>query len=261
MKVQSIERAFYILEYLSKKPDGLGLTEISQRLELPKSTVYRMLSVLRKHNYIAKNDKTNVYKLGLGFLELTSIYIGSLELKTEAWPYLKRLSLQTSQVVFLGIEQDNELVFIDRYDPGREINKYAFIGQRHPLYCTALGKSILIGYSDAQIRAVFSENKLKKFTPNTITKIDKLIEDINISRERMYSIDNEEHEEGVVGIAAPIYDYRGIIIAAVSTPRDNSLQVPFCFEKTVEFVKAAAYDISMSMGYIKKKNGSYMHNE
>ena len=135
MKVQSIDRAFDILEFLSKEPEGLSLTAISTRLALPTSTVFRILSSLRNRNYIEKKDSNNVYKLGLGFLELTSIYLRGLELKTEANPYIRWLSKQTGQVVFMGIEQDNELVYIDKHDQYDERNDYCFIGQRHQLYC------------------------------------------------------------------------------------------------------------------------------
>ncbi len=252
MKVQSIDRAFDIMEHLSREPEGLSLTEISQKLELPTSTVYRLLSVLRDRNYIDKNDSTSVYRLGLGFLELTSMYLGSLELKTEAQPYLRNLSKMTGQVVFLGIEQDNELVFIDRYEQYNEMRKYCFIGQRHQLYCTALGKSLLIGHTNENIRKIYEKKGLKPYTENTITDIDELIRQIDLNRERKYSIDNQENEVGTYGIAAPVYDYRGIIIAAVSSPWSLDSQVLPDRERIIELVKQTAAEISKRLGYIKR---------
>ena len=81
MKVQSIDRVFDILEMLSREPEGLKLTEISQKINLPTSTVFRLLSVLRDRNYIDKNEERNIYRLGLGFIELTSMHLINLELK------------------------------------------------------------------------------------------------------------------------------------------------------------------------------------
>lgn len=251
MKVQSIDRAFDIMEHLSRNPDGLSLTLISQKLELPISTVYRILSVLRDRNYVSKNKVTSEYKLGLGFLELTSMYLSSLELKTEAQPYLRSLSQQTKQVVFMGIEQDNELVYIDKYDQFNERNNYCFIGQRHQLYCTSLGKSLLIGYSNHEIRKKYENAILKPYTEKTITDIDELIKQIDISRKRKYTIDDEENVLGTFCIGAPIYDYRGKIIAAISTSWHLETDGLQNLECNVELVKQAASKISVHMGYIQ----------
>jgi DNA-binding IclR family transcriptional regulator len=252
MKVQSIDRAFDIMEHLSREPEGLSLTMISQKLNLPTSTVFRLLSVLRDRNYIDKNDTTNVYKLGLGFLELTSMYLGSLELKTEAKPYLRRLSQQTGQVVFMGIEQQNELVYIDKYDQFNERNNYCFIGQRHQLYCTALGKSLLIGHSNEDIRMLYEHTGLAPYTEKTITDIDELIKQIEQNRERGYSIDDEENVMGIYCVASPVYDYRGVIIAAVSTSWHLDSKEVHDRERNIALVKETAFEISTHMGYINR---------
>ena len=253
MKVQSIDRAFDIMEHLSREPEGLSLTAISQKLDLPTSTVFRLLSVLRDRNYIDKNDSTSVYKLGLGFLELTSMYLSSLELKTEAQPYLRSLSQQTGQVVFMGIEQDNELVYIDKYDQFNERKNYCFIGQRHQLYCTALGKSLLIGHSNEDIRKLYEQKGLEPYTEKTITDIDELLSQINQNRERRYSIDDEENVMGTYCVAAPVYDYRSMIIAAISTSWRLDTETPHDRERNIKLVRDAAAEISTHMGFIDRK--------
>jgi len=252
MKVQSIDRAFDILEFLSKEPEGLSLTAISTRLALPTSTVFRILSSLRNRNYIEKKDSNNVYKLGLGFLELTSIYLRGLELKTEANPYIRWLSKQTGQVVFMGIEQDNELVYIDKHDQYDERNDYCFIGQRHQLYCTALGKALLIGHSNEDIRKMYEKKGLKPYTEKTITNLDELIMQIEKNRERGYSIDDEENLMGWNCVSSPIYDYRGVIIAAISTSWRLDSKEPHDLKHNAELVKKTALNISIHMGYVRK---------
>ncbi len=250
MKVQSIDRAFDIMESLSKEPEGLSLTEISKRLELPTSTVYRLLSVLRDRNYIDKNDSTNMYKLGFGFMELSSMFLHGLELKSEANDLLRTLSRQSGQVVFLATEQDGDVVYIDKHEPFSEAKKYCFIGQRKPMHCTALGKALLTAYSDNEIRSRYQGVTLEKITPKSITDLEVLIRQIRTSREAQYSFDDEENTEGLYCVAAPIYDYRGIIIAAVSTSWDiNSLEVRDR-EKNIDLVKNCARTISTRMGYI-----------
>src|SRR6056297_3281353 len=249
MKVQSIDRVFDILELLSVKHEGLSLTEISRRLELPTSTVFRLLSVLRSRNYIEKNDSTNVYRLGLGFVELTSLYLSNIELKTEAQPYLRNLSQMTGQVVFMGTEHDGEMVYIDKYEQFNEIRKYCFIGQRRPLYCTALGKSLLTGFSEEEIRELYGNRELKKMAPNTITDLDELIKEVRLTSERGYSIDDQEMEPDMWCVAAPIYDYRSTIIAAVSTSWDLGSHKNANRNKNIELVLKTAMNISIRMGF------------
>lgn len=252
MKVQSIDRAFDILEHLSRNPEGLSLTTISNKLDLPTSTVFRLLSVLKDRNYISKNKATNLYRLGLGCIELTSMFLGSLELKTEAQPYLRRLSLQLGQVVFMGIESDNELVYIDKYEQFNDRDNYCFIGQRHQLYCTSLGKSLLIGYSNDEIRNLYKKTGLKSYTEKTITDIEELIRQIDQNRINQYSIDDEENLMGTYCVAAPVYDYRGKIISSISTSWSLKAYGLTNFERNVALVKETANEISTHMGYINK---------
>ena len=249
MKVQSIDRVFDILELLSSEHEGLSLTAISERLDLPVSTVFRLLSVLRTRNYVEKNDSTNVYRLGLGFVELTSLYLSNIELKTEAQPYLRHLSRSTGQVVFMGIEQDGELVYIDKYEEFNEIRDYCFIGQRRPLHCTALGKSLLSGLTDEEIRELYKDRKLEAMTPNTITDVEELIEETHRIAKRGYSIDDEEIEKDMWCVAAPVRDYRGLIIAALSTSWDRHGHADADMDRNIELVKQNALNISIRMGY------------
>jgi len=249
MKVQSIDRVFNILELLSREHEGLSLTEISQQLDLPTSTVFRLLSVLRGRNYIEKNDSTNVYRLGLGFVELTSLYLNNIELKTEAQPYLRTLSKATGQVVFMGIQQEGELVYIDKYEQYNEMRNYCFIGQRRPLYCTALGKMLLTTFEDEEIRQLYKNKEMKAMTSNTITDPESLIREVHENRKRGYSMDNEEVELDMFCVAGPIYDYRGIIIAAVSTSWDLINHRDADKQRNIDLVTKTALDISIRMGY------------
>ena len=238
------------MESLSKEPEGLSLTEISKRLELPTSTVYRLLSVLRDRNYIDKNDSSNMYKLGFGFMELSSMFLHGLELKSEANDLLRTLSRQSGQVVFLATEQEEDVVYIDKHEPFSDAKKYCFIGQRKPMYCTALGKALLTAYSDNEIRSRYQGEELPRVTPKTVTELETLIRQIRVAREAGYAFDDEENVEGLYCVAAPIYDYRGIIIAAVSTSWDLSSREPHDKQENIELVRNCARTISTRMGYI-----------
>jgi IclR family KDG regulon transcriptional repressor len=154
MTVQSIERVFDILELLSCSPRGINLTEVGKRLDLHKSTVHRLLSVLKRRGYVEKDDATNLYRLGAGFVGLASMYLNSIELKTEAEPHLRNLSKLVNQTVYLATLQGGESVYLDKYEQFDSLRKYSIIGQRRPLYCTSLGKALLMDKTETEIRAL-----------------------------------------------------------------------------------------------------------
>ena len=246
MTGQSIERVFDIIELLSREQNGLQLTEIGRRLDLHKSTVYRLLSVLRKRGYIEKGDN-NRYRIGVQFIELSSMYLNNIELKTEAEPYLRKLSQETRQTVFLAMIQDKEVVYLDKVEQYNSIRKYSIIGRRRPLYCTSLGKAMLMKMSDAELAKLFEEIPLQKHTAKTKADLPCLLEDLHISRARGWSFDDEEYELGENCVGAPLLDYRGTVIAAVSVAwKKNPAIRP---EDYAGLVSATAWDISKRLGY------------
>jgi len=248
MKVQSLDRAFDILELLSREQHGLALTEIGNRLDLHKSTVYRLLQALKQRGYIEKNAKGS-YRLGMEFIELSSLYLNNLELKTEAQPILRELSSLSGNTAFLATLQESEVVYIDKMETFNSLRKYSIIGQRAPLYCTALGKSMLTGKTEEQIRRLYRDRELTVFTEKSISSVDDLIEEIENTRRRGWSLDDEEYEEGLRCIGAPIRDYRNEVIAAVSTSGYASVITRERVEEIAAYVVKAARDISQLMGY------------
>jgi len=248
MKVQSLDRAFDILELLSREQHGLNLTDIGNRLDLHKSTVYRLLQALKERGYIEKSARGS-YRLGMEFIELSSLYLNNLELKTEAQPVLRELSSLSGNTAFLATLQESEVVYIDKMETHNSLRKYSIIGQRAPLYCTALGKSMLTGKSEEQIRRMYQGVDMKAFTTKTITTLDALIEEVERIRRRGWSVDDEEYEEGLRCIGAPIRDYRAEVIAAVSTSGYTSVITRERVEEIAAYVVKAARDISQRMGY------------
>jgi IclR family KDG regulon transcriptional repressor len=248
MKVQALERAFDILELLSREQHGLGLTEIGNRLDLHKSTVYRLLYVLKERGYIEKTAH-GIYRLGLELIELSSLYLNNLELKTEAQPVLRELAGKTGNTVFLATLQEPEVVYIDKMETFNSLRKYSIIGQRAPLYCTALGKAMLSGMSDLQIRQLYESKTLAAYTPRTITEVTALLAEIEKTRGRGWSIDDEEYEQGLRCIGAPIRDYRDQVIAAVSTSGSIAMMPRERIEEFGGLVLGAAKDISRRMGH------------
>jgi DNA-binding IclR family transcriptional regulator len=249
VRVQSLDRTFDILEILSDEQHGLTLAQISERLELPKSTAHRLLGVLLQRAFVRKASESNRYRLGPGFIGLCSHYLNNLELKTESSPFMAELSRTTGNTVFLAIRQQDKMVYIDSEEQVTSLRKYAIIGQQKPLYCTSLGKALLMGMDDDEIRSLLKNDPFEKWGPYSHTNIESLIPDIRECRRRGWALDNQEAEPGINCVAAPIRDYRGLVIASISTSW-VLVQHPELFpERIAPLVMKAAEGISTNMGY------------
>ena len=224
--VQSIDRALSIIETLAGEKEGLGVTEISARVGLHKSTVHRLLSALGERGYVEQRSG-GAYRLGMKIVELSSLYLNQVELKTEAQPYLRRLLQLTKQPVHLAMLDGLEIIYIDKIETIHSIRMYSQIGRCEKIRST----------------------KLPTYTSRSITDPEALIKEIRLTRQRGWSRDDQEHEPGIRCIAAPIYDYRGNIIAAVSTSGLKQIITPARDEEIAGFVMDAAHSISQRMGY------------
>jgi DNA-binding IclR family transcriptional regulator len=252
-KVQSLDRTFDILELLGNSQEGRTLAMITDELKLPKSTVHRLLKALLNREYVRKNDETGRYQLGAGFISLSANYLNNLELKTESTPHLAELSAVTGNTVFLGIRQGTRMVYIDSREQINSIRKYEIIGQRKNLYSTSLGKALLLGLEEDEIRELLADETFVPHGPNTHPDLDALLADIRICKERGWTVDDQEAEKAINCVAAPIYDYRGQVIAAVSTSWLLAQRPELTPASMAPAVVRCAMNISYSMGYFRAK--------
>jgi IclR family KDG regulon transcriptional repressor len=249
-RVQSLDRALEILETLATEGRGLGVTEIGQRVSLHKSTVHRLLSALVDWGYVEKDPENGRYKLGMKVIDLGSIYLNNIELKTEAMPYLRELREKSGHPVHLARLEDGQVVYIEKVDALNSIRMYSQIGRRVPVHCTALGKVMMAYLGIDEVEAILKKKGLAARTQHTITDRERYLEELRAVKECGYAFDDEENEQGIRCVAAPIRDYRGMVIAAVSTsgPKED-----FTYENMARLkhhVMDTARKISARLGYI-----------
>lgn len=247
--VQSIDRALDIIEVLSQENDGLGVTEIASRIGLPKSTAHRIIATMAERGYLSRTDK-GVYKIGLKLIEAVSCYINSLELQTEARPYVAQITAELGLTSHLGVLDGDQVVYIEKMDVFSNVRMYSQIGVRVHSYSCSLGKCLLSNYSSQQVRKIMANCSFIRFTKKTLGSVDELIADLDKVRSRGWAIDDEEAEIGHRCIGAPIYDYRGDIIAAISASGPTSILTEDRIESVAQYVRKQALEISKSMGYI-----------
>ncbi len=246
--VQSVDRTLDIIEALSLEPSGLSLTEISTKVKLHKSTVYRLVNTLYKRGFLNKSDSGN-YRIGLKLIEIVSCYINSLELQTEARPYLQDITATLGLTSHLGILEGSDVIYIEKMDVFTGSQLYAQIGLRVPAFCSSLGKCLLSKYSSDELKNLFSKDVFPKYTENTTKNIFELQTNLTAVRRNGWAIDNEEYKTGHRCIAAPIYDYRGEIIAAISASGPTILLTDDRIQSTANYVINTANIISRKLGW------------
>jgi len=248
-----LDRALAILNLLSAEGPDLSLGEISDKIELHKSTVHRLIMVLERHKLIERNSVNGRYRLGLKLFELGTRAVSQLDLRERARPVLERLVLETSETVHLGILDEGEVLYLDKVEPARSVRMSSSVGRRNPVYCTAMGKAILAYLPESQVETIVRKHGLKAMTANTITSFLDLKAELAAIRERGYAVDNEEIEEGVRCVGCVVRDFSGGSVAAISV---SGPAFRISREKAKNLARpviAAANALSLQLGFKQER--------
>ncbi len=248
--IQSISRALDILETLAMHKDGMGITSLAKVTNLSKSTAHRIAATLVERGYVEHESVSGGYRLGLKYIEIASYYINSLELQTEARPYLRELTSELGLTAHLGILDAHEVVYVEKLDVFPGIRLYSQIGFRVPAYCSSLGKCLLSGLSGDELKSVMVNCIYERFTERTITDLAELKKQLRQVRTQIWAMDDEEYEIGHRCVGAPIFDYRGDVIAAVSASGPVATLSDERLPLVVSKVIASAKKISQRLGYV-----------
>ena len=252
--VTSVERVFTLLELLGAGDESLGISELARRSELPVGTVHRLLATLNQLGYVEQDLETRKYALGIRFLHLRGAVAKRLKLGEQAMPIMKALMRRVNETVHLAVLSEGEIVYIDRIEGFQTQNMYTQIGKRGPAHCTALGKTLLAYLPEAAVDQVIATRGLTGYTFRTLTTAAALKQDLSLIRQRGYAVDDLESDISVRCLAAPIRDYGGRVVAALSISGPASHIRPERDAELVKEVSWAAHQISAGLGYLDSKN-------
>jgi len=188
---------------------------LAESIGIHKTSVYRYLNTLLQAGYIQTNGDGR-YHLGNKVLELGSQLLRRMPLRETAHPFLVKLSTETQKTVHLCVLDGHDVVYIDKVETQRSLPMMSRIGSRAPAYCTGVGKALLSSLATDQVVSLLQGITLEKRTANTITDPMQLLEELKLTAERGYAVDNGEHEEGIKCFAAPIKGYGGDVLGAIS---------------------------------------------
>jgi DNA-binding IclR family transcriptional regulator len=246
--VRQVENAIRIMELLGRNEE-LGVSKISQELELPKSSVYGILSTLNHKGFVDKDNERSRYSLGLKLVELGNMARANLELRKIASPFLRAINQELDETVHLTILDGWEVMYIECIESAKMLRTYSVIGVRAPLSCTAVGKAILAYFPLERVDEMITTMGLPRFTERTITDRATLLNELETIRRQGYSVDNSEHEEGVRCVGSAIRDREGKPIASISVSGPSQRISPSRDEELGRLLIEKTDGISRRLGY------------
>ena len=214
--IKVLNKSLSVLEILLQQGSAMNITEISKKLDLYPSTAHRILDTLKHWGYVEQDPKTQKYQLGLKVLELGMAKLQQMDLVREATLYLKELVKQCNETAHLGVLEEGHVLYLAKEESSQTIRMISYVGKRAHLHCTALGKVLLAYLSAEKRKKILGEKALPRLTENTITDKRQLEKELDKVREQGFALDQEENEKDVRCVAAPIRNYKGDVIAALS---------------------------------------------
>lgn len=214
-EVQSLDRAISLLEVLAQA-DGMTLSELARRAELPTSTVHRLLATLDRRGLVGNDPATGQWMVGLGLFRIGSTYLRIRKLPEIARALLRELSASVDETVNLSLIDGPRLICVAQVESHAAVRAFFRIGGDLPIHASGGGKAILSTMTPEARRAWLGEDQLKRFTEHTHVSRRALQADLAEIAERGYSIDDEEHTPGMRCVAAAVLDEWREPVGAIS---------------------------------------------
>lgn len=212
----TVGKALEVLDAVAAFERPVKFTELQENSPYPKATLYRLLQTLTNQNLVAHDPETGTYTLGLRLIRLAHTAWEHASLATIARPALERLAAETGESIHLAQLDNGQVIFVDKLKATDRFETLAQVGKVAPAYCTGVGKAMLAFLSPKRLEIVLRQQSFFPYTPTTHRSTETLLAEIETVRREGIAFDREEHEEGIISIAAPIFISNGRVIGALS---------------------------------------------
>ena len=216
MKSSAVDKALSTLEAMSQYERDVDLATLAKRVGLPKSTLVRLLQTMRRHSIVQQDPRTRRYRLGTALIHLGKAAERQFDLERIVRPFVAELAKSTGETASFAVLERSRAVYLVQVLSDSIIRGVPPIGAELGLHCTAVGKVMLTSFSEEDFDAFVGEHGLPRHTEKTIVNVESLRKHLELIRRNGYALDDEEAELGGRCIAAPVYDVRGDVVAAVS---------------------------------------------
>ena len=249
--VQSVDRAVSVLEILARLGSA-GVTELAAEIGVHKSTAFRLLSALERRGLVEQAEDRGKYELGFGLVQLASSVPHRLDVVRQSRPVCEQLAAEVGETVNIAVIRSCYAVNLDQVRGPSTVSVQNWVGQPTPLHATSSGKVLLAHLSAFERRTLIEQAGLEAFTDHTVRSRRALDAQLATTRADGYAVTVEELEPGLNAIAAPIRDFGGTVVAAVSLSgpayRLNRTRLAGLSQPIMD----AADRISTRMGFVKR---------
>jgi DNA-binding IclR family transcriptional regulator len=247
--VPALERGLRLLGEFSRDSRTLSAPELARRLDLPRSTIFRLLNTLEVMGFIERTASSSEYRLGMAVLRLGFEYLSSLELTELGQPLLARLCDEIHYSCNLVVRDGRSIVYVAKVAPPTPFASSVRVGTRLPAHATVLGRVLLQDLTLPELRALYPEDHLEAFsgsTPKTVLELFNLLE---MDRQRGYVMGEGFYEASISTIAAPVRDESNRIVAALGTTIPSAHIETGLIDDMVQRVRASADELSRLLNY------------
>ncbi len=252
--LQSLDRALGVLTGLAQHGRS-SLTDISLRLGVPTATAYRILTTLQKHGFAEFDEARQEWMVGVEAFRTGSAFLRRTTLVEASQPIMRRLMEETGETANLAVAQGSDVVFIGQVETQNPIRAFFQPGTRTPMHASGTGKALLAHMDRTRAEALVRARGLTQHTPNTLTSAEALFADLDRTRARGWSFDDQERYEGMSCIGAPIFDLSGAAFAGISVSGPTTRFTPRKVEQIGPLVRRAGEDIAAALGAAIRPGG------
>jgi IclR family acetate operon transcriptional repressor len=248
-KVPILDRTLDLLELLSKQPEGMTLTAMTEALHMPKNSVFRIATTLTLRGYAERDEGTKAYRASRKLLSLGHAAVGGERLIQAAAPILTALRDATGETALLGTLAGNHGVVLDQVPSSHPVKVVVEIGHAFTLHTAAPAKAILAHWNPEAQKAFVQQMKFPKHTRHTITSTTAFLAELKKVQAIGYALDRGEESETFACVAAPVFDHRGYPVASLWISGPSDRVTPGSLDKFGQKVKHFADQLSQRLGW------------
>lgn len=245
--LSSVRNSCRLLKIFLDSPKELGVTELSKKLQLSKGAVHKLLSTLESEGFIRQNEKNKQYTLGYTLLELGTKVLTNHDIVDFSKPFLSELVSRTNELAVLCVQDSKDAIYVAKEDSLHPIRFTVESFRRFPLYSTTAAR-VLLAYQPETFQDEILEEPLKNYTPHSYTSVADIKKDLAAIKERGYELSSNRRNNGVTGIAAPIFDSTGHVTASISVIGPTDRVIPKKEEILQETLNTVR-EMSAQLGY------------
>jgi DNA-binding IclR family transcriptional regulator len=244
---KALVKGVAIVDAIAAAPRPLELVDLLDASGLPRPTALRLIDVLLEQGMLQRAGRA--YALGPRLAVWGQRYLAALDVRAQAVDLMRALADETRETCYLGVRDGRRVLYVAKADSPQAVRPAAEIGNRNPLHSTGIGKALLAFGAPDEAVAYAHGGPLEIKTPNTIVDAERLLVEMEHTRERGYAVDDVENEDGVRCVAAPVYDHAGQVVAAMSVSAPAYRFALKDLPRIAPGVRAAALELSTRIGY------------